>query len=530
LSGASSRPGGGAHRGGTFTLAYAHNPIDTIDPAISYSGESWQLLSLTGDGLTAFRRVGGAEGSTVVPDLATDLPTPTDGGRTYTFRLRRGIRYSTGVLVEPQDIRFALERDFELGSPVPASYYSNIVGASGCHKGRPCDLSRGIVVTGDMIVFHLTTPGPELLERLALPFAYVVPSSVPHRAAGTEPLPSTGPYAIVSYDPRRSLVLKRNPHFHEWSQAARPDGFPNEIVVKFGVSGAAATSAVERGDLDFACCLPNNLINEVTTRYASQLHVNSIQETSSLIMNTRLAPFNSRDARRALSYALDRSELIRRTNGLPFAQPTCQILPPNFPGYKPYCPFTLPPATTGSWQAPDLARAAKLVDRSHTRGMHVVVVRDATDGGRHIGSYLVDLLDRLGYRASQKAFPYPTIARSGAFAGSRASMQIYPNEWFADYPSAAAFIQSSFACGGATNDGGFCDPRIDREMRRAVTLEITDPRAANDQWSHIDHELVDAAAWIPYSNGKELDLVSRRVGNFQYHPAWGALFDQLWVR
>jgi peptide/nickel transport system substrate-binding protein len=268
----------------------------------------------------------------------------------------------------------------------------------------------------------------------------------------------------------------------------------------------------------------------VTTRYASQLHVNSVSETSSLIMNTRIAPFNSRDARRALSYALDRSELIRRTNGLPFAQPTCQILPPNFPGYKSYCPFTLHPAKTGTWQAPDLARAAKLVDRSHTRGMRVVVVSDDSDGGRRIASYLVDLLDRLGYRTSQKAFRYQTIARSGAFAGSRARMQIYAIEWFADYPSAAAFIQSSFNCAGTTNEAGFCDPRIDGEMRKAKTLEPNDPRAANARWSHIEHELVDAGAWIPYSKGKELDLVSKRVGNFQYHPEWTVLFDQLWVR
>jgi peptide/nickel transport system substrate-binding protein len=109
-------------------------------------------------------------------------------------------------------------------------------------------------------------------------------------------------------------------------------------------------------------------------------------------------------------------------------------------------------------------------------------------------------------------------------------MQIYPAEWFADYPSAAAFIQSSFTCGSTTNDAGFCDPRIDREMRKTKTLEPTDPRAANAQWSRIEHELVDDAAWIPYSNGKELDLVSKRVGNFQYHPEWTVLFDQLWVR
>jgi hypothetical protein len=64
----------------------------------------------------------------------------------------------------------------------------------------------------------------------------------------------------------------------------------------------------------------------------------------------------------------------------------------------------------------------------------------------------------------------------------------------------------------------------------AIVLQTTDPHAANAQWAEIDHELVDAAPWIPYSNGRALDFVSKRVGNFQFHPVWEVLFDQLWVR
>ena len=198
---ATVRPAGGAHRGGTFTFAYASNPIDFIDPAISYNAEPWQLLSLTGDGLTAFRRVGGSDGATVVPDLATDLPTPTDGGKTYTFRLRSGIRYSTGALVEPKDIRFALERDFELGSPGHTTRTSSA--PLPARKDGAVTSPEGSSSLGTRSSSTSYAPEPEFLQKLALPFAYVVPSSMPRRAAGTRPLPSTGPYAIVSYDPKR---------------------------------------------------------------------------------------------------------------------------------------------------------------------------------------------------------------------------------------------------------------------------------------------------------------------------------------
>ena len=80
------------------------------------------------------------------------------------------------------------------------------------------------------------------------------------------------------------------------------------------------------------------------------------------------------------------------------------------------------------------------------------------------------------------------------------------------------------------NDSGFCDRKIDAEMRHAQELGTTDSRAADTQWARIDHQLTDAAAWIPYLSQKQLDFVSKRVGNFQFHPEWLVLFDQLWVR
>jgi peptide/nickel transport system substrate-binding protein len=91
-------------------------------------------------------------------------------------------------------------------------------------------------------------------------------------------------------------------------------------------------------------------------------------------------------------------------------------------------------------------------------------------------------------------------------------------------------VRPTFGCGGNVNDSGFCDPALDGRMRRAESLQATDARAAEGRWADIDHELVDAAPWIPYSNGQEADFVSKRVGNFQYHPEWAMLYDQLWVR
>jgi peptide/nickel transport system substrate-binding protein len=315
-----------------------------------------------------------------------------------------------------------------------------------------------------------------------------------------------------------------------WSQAARPDGYPDAIVMKIGLSPEASTTAVEHGRLDYAPELPPDRIDEVVTRYAAQVHTSPLSQTNSLIMNTRGAPFSSIDARRAVSYALDRREMIRRGSDPRLAQPTCQILPRNFPGYAPYCPFSADATRAGVWLRPDLARARKLIARSGTRGSRVTVLIETGRASLRAAGYVVHLLDQLGYRASYKAFTYRQLAMAPAFSGRYGDAQIVMSSWNADYPSAGAFLQPPLSCGSKLNDSGFCDRTIDAEMRHAQALGITDSRAADAEWAHIDHQLTDAAAWIPFMSSKQLDFVSTRVGNFQFHPQWLMLFDQLWVR
>src|SRR5207247_7076662 len=95
----SVRQSGAGHRGGTLTFRMNRSP-DSIDTAIAYDSTSWTILRMTNDGLVAFNQASGLQGTQLVPDLAVSLPAPTDGGRTYTFRLRPNIRYSSGRPVQ----------------------------------------------------------------------------------------------------------------------------------------------------------------------------------------------------------------------------------------------------------------------------------------------------------------------------------------------------------------------------------------------------------------------------------------------
>ena len=251
------RHSGAGHRGGTLVLRTnrprrkGSDSIDSIDYALSRYTYVLPLLRMTGDGLTAFNQVSGLAGTQLVPDLATSLPAPTDGGRTYTFQLRPGIRYSNGRPVQATDFRSTFERFYALGSP--ATDYDGIVGGAQCRKHpKRCDLSRGIVAddVARTVTFHLTRPDPDFLYKLAFPFAYVLPGGTPRRPAGTHPLPATGPYMIATYRPRRLLRFVRNPFFHEWSRAAQPDGYPDRIDIRIAGTADEAIRDVVDGKAD----------------------------------------------------------------------------------------------------------------------------------------------------------------------------------------------------------------------------------------------------------------------------------------
>jgi peptide/nickel transport system substrate-binding protein len=80
------------------------------------------------------------------------------------------------------------------------------------------------------------------------------------------------------------------------------------------------------------------------------------------------------------------------------------------------------------------------------------------------------------------------------------------------------------------NAAEFCDPYIDREVKGALTEQATNPQAARRLWERIDRQTVDKAPWVPLVTPKTVDILSKRVGNFQFNPMWAMLIDQLWVR
>ena len=524
--------------GGTLMTVAKGAPSGSPDPQINYTLQEWQLLVITHDGLLGFKRAAGTEGTKLVPDLATEIPKPQDGGKTYVFHIRKGIKFSNGKELKPSDVKYTFERLFKIGSsPNAGTWYNVIVGGDACVKTpATCDLSKGVVAddAAGTVTFHLTKGDPEFFDKLAVPFAFILPTGTPNKEVQIPP-PGTGPYKFVEYNPNKEIKLVRNTNFKEWSKDAQPNGNPDVIVQKFGLSAEAEVTQVENGQADWMFDNPPaDRLNEISTKYADQVHVNPLTAVWYFAFNVRVPPFNNLKARQGVNYATDRNALVKIYGGPNLAVPTCQILPPNFPGYKPYCPYTKNPGS-GKWTGPDMAKAKQLIAASGTKGASVKVNTDTVETDKALGLYFVGLLNQLGYKATLQALSpdiqYPYCQNS------KNQIQFCWSSWYQDYPAASDFLNILLGCGSfipnsnaSPNISEFCNKPIQAQMDQALQQGITDPTGANKKWEAIDKAVTDQAPWVSLFNPKFIDFLSKRVKGYQFSPQWYFLLAQASVK
>jgi ABC-type transport system substrate-binding protein len=260
--------------------------------------------------------------------------------------------------------------------------------------------------------------------------------------------------------------------------------------------------------------------------------VTPTQTVHSLSLNTRIPPFDDVKVRRALAFALDR-QAIHDDWFVP-GTISCQILPPDYSAYRPYCPYTLGgKSDSGAWRAPDVDEARRLVRQSHTRGM-TVTVYDGETSAKAFG-HIVDALNKLGYDAHLVV--YHKDDYFDFVADSRNKVQAAFFGWITSDATAANLL-GQWRCSAYksadpkhnVNIGGFCDRKYDRLLDQARQVESTSLAAATELWAKADRFLTDKAPWIPLMTSTWVDVVSTRVRNDERSPVLGMLFDQMRLR
>jgi len=185
-----------------------------MDPGLAYTVAAWQIMWNVYGGLLGYTHANGAAGATLVPYLAQSLPKITNGGKTYTFMLRKGLKYSNGQPIKASDFPYTIERDFKMDSP-GVGFFSVIKGVSGANgyattkKGHISGISANDA-TGK-ITITLDNPEADFANILATEFAAFVPNGTPatDQSAKGGP-PADGPYMVKSYNATRSFTIVRN--------------------------------------------------------------------------------------------------------------------------------------------------------------------------------------------------------------------------------------------------------------------------------------------------------------------------------
>lgn len=524
------------HRGGTMRLV-ARSAAGTLDPQINYTLQYWQIYQGLYDGLVAFKKANGADGFTKVPDLAEAIPEPTNDGKTYVFKIRKGIKFSNGQDLTVKDVVASLQRIFKVSSPTAGGFFSVIVGADKClADAKSCTLEGGVV--GDeaagTVTINLTQPDAEFMDKLALPHAAILPADAPAQDAGSNPIPGTGAYYVQSYDPNKGMTMARNPNFKVWSEDAQPDGYPDVIQYDFGLTDEAEVNAVMNGEADWMFDQPpTDRLGEIGTKYKDQVHLNTLTAWWYAPMNTRLAPFDNVKARQAVNYAIDRKALVNLFGGPVLASPVCQVLPPGFPGHEDYCPYSKDPGA--KWSAPDMEKAKQLVEESGTKGQKVTVIVEDTAVSKSIGVYLQSVLKEIGYDSEVK--PISPNIQFTYIQNTNNKVQISVSQWYQDYPAASDFLYILFGCesfkegsDSSINISGFCDEGINKKMKDALALGVTDQAGANKMWAEIDRQVTDAAPMAAMFTPKHVDFVSKKLGNFQFNAQFYWMVSQSWVQ
>ncbi|WP_217921116.1 ABC transporter substrate-binding protein [Miltoncostaea oceani] len=505
-----------AAAGGTLVVAAAEDP-DSLDPAIAYDTESWQVLVNAGEGLVAYRHAAGAAGAEVVPALAQAMPSVSADGRRLVFRVRRDARFGPPAnrAVRPSDLKASIERLFLAGSP-GRGLFRSIAGATRFEATRSGGIPGLVARDGARTLeVRLVRSDPAILRVLALPFAFALPAGTPATPQAGPGLASAGPYRVAAYTPGAGIELARNPGYAPGA-ATRGAAGPDAISVRLGLSPEEGAALVRGGRADYVQPRPSG--DDVAAAAASpaarvRRHVEGT--TYYFFMNTRRAPFDDVRVRRAVGLAIDRAALAKAFEGQ--AVPTAQVLPPGVPGRR----------VTPAAPAPDVAAARRLVAQAGATGAYVTVWGQTNTPSPDVTARLARTLDAIGLRATSRLWERTTLLAT--LADPAAPSQIGYARWRQDYPDAADWFPlllsgDGIRPGATLNYALLDDDALDRRIAAAAATWDDATRAR--RWQGVEAAVARRAAWAPFANTVRRDIVSRRVAGYVPHQVYGFL----WMR
>jgi YVTN family beta-propeller protein len=518
-------------RGGVVHVRAASD-VRSLDPALAYTplpdqtlqhaNLAWQIEYATCAKLLNHPDAPVPIGAQLEPEVAKSLPSVSRDGRTYTFHIRPGFRFSppSGQRVTARTFKFAIERSLSRRMRGPARPSSrsrrlgtvanleDVIGAKAFEQGTREHIS-GIVARAQTLTIKLTRPAPDLPARIALPFFCAVPMDTPLDPRGVRTVASAGPYYIAKYLPGHEIVLKRNPNY-----GGRRPHHLDEIQITLGESGDAV-DAVKSGDADYVIAAGprNDLPRAANDSGAGQL-INPSLVVYFLSLNTSRPPFSDARVRQAASHAVDRRRLQALLAFQFSSQPTDQFLAPGMPGYRDVQIYR---------DRPDVARARHLLGPGRLKA-----VLNACDYCTPLAAVIRSDLAKVGIDVEIKTLTVAEIARQATVEHGK--FDLFLNGIAPDYADPASVLNALFdgANIGTSNGSIIDDPVVNQRLRAAALLS---GEARSLAYARLDAWLAqDIVPAIPLVVATRADFFSARIGCQVYNPVYGIDLAALCIR
>jgi peptide/nickel transport system substrate-binding protein len=525
-------------KGGTIKLANSGD-WDSLDPGETYYGYSWNFLRLYGRSLLTFKTEPGAASNELTPDLAEGLGTPSDGGKTWTYKIRKGVKYEDGTEVKAADVKYAVLRStdketFPNGPAYFEAFLNLPAGYKGPYKSKGVNTDQAISTPDDYtIVFHLKQAFGGFDYFAMLPQTVPVPEAKDTGANYKQHVVSSGPYMFDTNNLGKDFALKRNPN---WDAATDPlrKALPDRYEVQLNVNADDIDNRLLSGDLDLDV-VGTGVQPAALGRVVGDPTVKAGTDNPTLArlwytsINGNVAPFDKIDCRKAIEYAWDRTGYVTAYGGpLGGGEAATSILPPVIPGYKKIDPYPVSAATGDEAKAKEALTACGQPNGFETN----IAYRAERPKEKAAAESLQQALGKVGIKLTLKPFPqgdyFSQYAGNPGYAKNN-KLGLVINGWGADWNDGFGFLSQIVDSRVIRETGGSSnvsvrDPEIDKLLDQAVAE--TDNAKREAYWSQIDQKVMDDAFIVPGIVAKSLLIRPKNLTNVFVTEAYN-MYDYL---
>ncbi|MFK0097750.1 ABC transporter substrate-binding protein [Streptomyces sp. NPDC091040] len=524
-------------KGGTVTYEHTSGP-DSLDPGNTYYGWVQNFSRLYARSLVTFQPAAGKDSLKVVPDLATGLGKASADAKTWTYTLRKGVKFEDGSEITSQDVKYAVERSNfapEALSNGP-TYFKAYLDGGDKYKGPYKDKSTAglkSIETPDKytIVFHLNKPFADMDYLAAFSQTAPIQQKADTGASYVQKMVSSGPYKFSAYDESKGATLVRNP---EWDPKTDPirKALPDKIELKFNVNPTTVdehllndeTTADIAGTGLQSKTQPKVLAKASEKAKTDNPYAGALQY---LALNVNVKPFDNIECRKAVQYAVDKQSMVDSIGGSVKGDPASTVIPPTVAGYK---KFDLYP-TEGS--KGDVAKAKEhLAKCGHADGFKTTLTaRSDRPDEVTAATQLQNSLKAIGVTAEIKQFPADKYFTD--FAGvpawvhkNNAGMMMMA--WGADWPTGFGFLDqivngSAIKPSGGTNLMELNDKGINDLLVKGIgTVDTTERNAT---WGEVDQKVMENASVVPLFYRKNLLYRPASAANVTVTDAYLGMYD-----